>query len=61
VRSVPVWLRPLSRGNAVARVGVAAAAGTAVKLYRKLGYHVVGEAFVEIGILHYQVEKELKE
>ena len=32
---------------------------TAVKFYQKLGYHLEGEEFLEVGIPHFKMEKNL--
>ena len=33
---------------------------TAVDFYQKLNYHIVSDAFIEIGIFHYKMEKTLQ-
>ena len=33
----------------------------AVRFYEKSGYHVIGQSFLEVGINHYKMEKQLTE
>lgn len=75
VKMRQVAVAPDLQGTGVGRVMVAAseekaremqfqkitlhARDTAVPFYLKLGYHIVGEGFMEVGIPHHAMEKSL--